>query len=56
MSSQLIKLPEKYQKLEEVLQEPLTMMLWAPRQDLSAVQKGKSKKESKLSTLLLSTK
>jgi hypothetical protein len=47
--SRLIKLLEKYQKQEEVLQELQITMLWVLKLDLLIVHKDKFKKEKKSS-------
>ena len=49
MLSPLIKLQERYLKLEEVLPEPQTMTQWDLKPDLSTALRDKSKKERKWS-------
>lgn len=49
MLSQSIRLQVKFQKQEEVLQEPPNMMLWVHKLDLLTVHKAKLKKEKRLS-------
>jgi hypothetical protein len=49
----LIRPLEKFQRLEEVLQELPIMMLWDLKQDLLTVHKDKFKKENKLFIQLL---